>query len=178
MVIKIFKYIFGFILAIAILIGGGFAMALYFMNRVSAPPPKPVYANDQPLVRTQAPKSQTSKTNQVSLELSSSTSNSQKTPKETPKPKESPESLPPGAYKGRVTWKQGLRLRKEPTPEAERVGGVAFNQKVIVLEESSDNDWQKIRLENGDQEGWVKSGNVAKFDEQDDTQTIDDTEQQ
>ncbi|BAZ67418.1 MAG: SH3 domain-containing protein [Pelatocladus maniniholoensis HA4357-MV3] len=177
MVIQIFKYIFGFTLAIAILIGGGFAMALYFMNRVSAPPPKPTYANDQPLVKTQPPKSQTSKTNQVSLEESSSTSNSQKTPKQTPKPEESTEPIPAGAYKARVTWKQGLRLRKEPTPDAERVGGVAFNQKVIVLEESSDNDWQKIRLENGDQEGWVKSGNVAKIDEQDDTQTTDDTQQ-
>ncbi|KOP23507.1 peptide-binding protein [Hapalosiphon sp. MRB220] len=171
MLTQVFKYIFGFILAIAILIGGGFAMALYFMNRVSAPPPKPIYANDQPPVKTQAPKSQTPKTNQVSLEKSSST------PKETPKPEESPESLPPGAYKARVTWKQGLRLRKEPTPDAERVGGAAFNQKVIVLEESSDNDWQKIRLENSDQEGWVKSGNVAKIDGQDDTQTTDDTEQ-
>ncbi|MGJ5674810.1 MAG: SH3 domain-containing protein [Nostochopsis sp.] len=176
MVIQIFKYIFGFTLAIAILIGGGFAMALYFMNRVSAPPPKPTYANDQPLIKTQAAKSQTSKTNQVSLEESSSTpDDTQKTPQATPT---SEESLPPGAYKARITWKQGLRLRKEPTPDAERIGGVAFNQKVIVLEESSDNDWQKIRLENGDQEGWVKSGNVAKIEEQDDNQTTDDTEQQ
>ncbi|WP_315790799.1 SH3 domain-containing protein [Fischerella sp. JS2] len=163
MVTQILKYIFGFILAMAILIGGGFAMALYFMNRVSAPPPKPIYANDNPVVKAQAPKSQTSKTNQVSLEESSPT------PQKSPKPEESAQSLPPGAYKARVTWKQGLRLRKEPTADSERTGGVAFNQKVIVLEESSDKDWQKIRLENGEQEGWVKSGNVQKIDEQDDT---------
>ncbi len=177
MLTQILKYIFGFILAIVILIGGGFAMALYFMNRVSAPPPKPIYANDNPVVKAQTPKSQTSKTNQVSLEQSSPTPDSQATPQDTPKPESSPEPLLPGAYKARVTWKQGLRLRKEPTADSERTGGVTFNQKVIVLEESNDKNWQKIRLENGEQEGWVKSGNVQKIDEQDDTQTAESTEQ-
>ncbi|PLZ85641.1 peptide-binding protein [Fischerella thermalis CCMEE 5194] len=174
---EILKYIFGFILAIVILIGGGFAMALYFMNRVSAPPPKPIYANDNPVVKAQAPKSQTSKTNQVSLEQSSPTPDSQATPQDTPKPESSPEPLLPGVYKARVTWKQGLRLRKEPTADSESTGGVTFNQKVIVLEESNDKNWQKIRLENGEQEGWVKSGNVQKINEQDDTQTAESTEQ-
>lgn len=177
MLTQILKYIFGFILAITILIGGGFAMALYFMNRVSAPPPKPIYANDNPVVKAQAPKSQTSKTNQLSLEQSSPTPDSQATPQDTPKPESSPEQLPPGAYKARVTWKQGLRLRKEPTADSESTGGVAFNQKVIVLEESNDKNWQKIRLENAEQEGWVKSGNLQKIDEQDDTQTAESTEQ-
>ncbi|PMB01568.1 peptide-binding protein [Fischerella thermalis CCMEE 5328] len=177
MLTQILKYIFGFILAIVILIGGGFAMALYFMNRFSAPPPKPIYANDNPVVKAQTPKSQTSKTNQVSLEQSSPTPDSQATPQDTPKPESSPEPLLPGAYKARVTWKQGLRLRKEPTADSERTGGVAFNQKVIVLEESNDKNWQKIRLENGEQEGWVKSGNLRKIDEQDDTQTAESTEQ-
>ncbi len=40
----------------AILIGGGVATALYFMNRSATIPPKPVYANDSPQVRAQAPK--------------------------------------------------------------------------------------------------------------------------
>jgi hypothetical protein len=43
---------------------------------------------------------------------------------------------------------------------------VGFNQKIIILEESEDKGWQKIRLEGSEQEGWVKAGNTEKVDEQ------------
>jgi hypothetical protein len=32
----------------------------------------------------------------------------------------------------------------------------------VVLEESSDKNWQKVRLEDGQQEGWVKAGNTKR----------------
>ncbi|MHC0062807.1 SH3 domain-containing protein [Nostoc sp. UIC 10890] len=149
------KFILGFFLAIAVLIGGGAAIALYFMNRTGIPPAKPVYSNDSPSVKAQAPKA-----TQAQLSPSSTS-----TPTESPKPTPTAKPLPSGAYRGRVTWADGLSLRSQPNQEAERIGGVAFNQKIIVLEESGDKGWQKIRLEDSEQEGWVKAGNTEKVDE-------------
>ncbi|MBG1243836.1 SH3 domain-containing protein [Nostoc sp. NZL] len=154
------KFILGFFLAIAVLIGGGAAIALYFMNRTGIPPAKPVYSNDSPSVKAQAPKATTPGTQAQSSPSSTST------PTESPKATPSAKPLPSGAYRGRVSWAEGLSLRSQPNQEAERIGGVAFNQKIIVLEESEDKSWQKIRLEDSEQEGWVKAGNTEKVDEQ------------
>ncbi|MEA5503270.1 SH3 domain-containing protein [Halotia wernerae UHCC 0503] len=140
------KFILGVSLAIAVLIGSGVAVALYFMNRTAIPPAKPVFSNDSPALQTKSPKATNRKT-------ASTPSTS---------PTESPEALPPGAYRGRVTWSEGLSVRAEPNQDAERIGGATFNQKVIILEESQDKDWQKIRLEGGKQEGWVKAGNIER----------------
>jgi uncharacterized protein YgiM (DUF1202 family) len=153
------KFILGFFLAIAILIGGGAAIALYFMNRTGIPPAKPVYSNDSPSVKAKAPKATTPGTQAQSSPSSTST------PTESPKATPSAKPLPSGAYRGRVSWAEGLSLRSQPNQEAERIGGVAFNQKIIVLEESGDKGWQKIRLEGSEQEGWVKAGNTEKVDE-------------
>jgi len=67
-----------------------------------------------------------------------------------------------------------LILRSEPNLDAERVGGIGFNSRVIVLEQSEDNVWQKIRLEGEEQEGWVKAGNTQKVDEEDSQETQTD----
>lgn len=165
MVSNFFKFILGFLLAMAILIGGGVATALYFMNRSAITPPKPVYANDSPQVRAQAPK--TPAPNGKATE-----SVAQVTPAASPTPTptdnktdDAIEPLPPGAFPARVTWSQGLSLRSEPKADSERLGGAGFNQKVIVVEESGDKVWQKIRLEGSNQEGWVKAGNLKQIDE-------------
>lgn len=183
MVSNIFKYLLGFILAIAILIGGGVATALYFMNRTSIIPPKPIYTNDNPVIRAQAPKTPApSATKSPETDKQKPDTKPTATPTPTPTPTEDADSnetkpLPPGAYQARVTWSQGLSLRAEPKTEAQRVGGVGFNQKVIVVEESDDKVWQKIRLEGSNEEGWVKAGNTKKSDEQDDSQQTEQTEQ-
>ncbi|MCC5615005.1 SH3 domain-containing protein [Nostoc sp. CHAB 5836] len=163
------KFILGFFLAIAVLIGSGVAVALYFMNRTGIPPAKPVFSNDSPSVKAQAPKAtepgggKPVLTSGTKTESSpSSTSNPIESPKATPSSK----PLPSGAYRGRVSWAEGLSLRSQPNQEAERIGGVGFNQKIIVLSESEDKAWQKIRLEDSQQEGWVKAGNTEKLDEQ------------
>ncbi|MDZ8185354.1 MAG: SH3 domain-containing protein [Nostoc sp. ChiSLP02] len=167
------KYVLGFFLAIAVLIGSGVAVALYFMNRTAIPPGKPIYPNDSPLVKAQAPKKPTEaggkptatpKTSADPSPTATSTPTSTESPQ--PTPSSTPKPLPPGAYRGRVSWADGLSLRSEPNQDAERIGGVGFNQKIIVLEESPDKAWQKIRLEDTEQEGWVKSGNTEKVDEQ------------
>jgi hypothetical protein len=178
--VNILKYTLGILLAIAILAGGGFATALYVINRTSIPPAKPVFANDSPSVRGEDPKVTAAKAAKTTSAIQAKAKVS---PKPTAKATPSAKSLPPGAYHARITWKQGLILRGEPNLDAERIGGVGFNSKVIVLEESQDQVWQKIRLEadeqeGGKQEGWVKAGNTQKVDESDSPQKEQEKEEQ
>ncbi len=153
MLSNILKVIFGVLLAIAILVGSSAALAIYFMNRTSLTPPKPVFSNDKASVKAQAAKTPTPGA------------------KTAPKPKPTPtkpaleeqeKPLPPGAYPATVTWPQGLILRAEPKLNAERLGGIGFNAKVIVLQLSNDKTWQKIRIESSGKEAWVKAGNTKK----------------
>ncbi|BAY13018.1 SH3 domain-containing protein [Calothrix sp. NIES-2098] len=177
---NLLKFILGFFLAIAILIGTGVATALYFMNRTAIPPTKPIFSNDRPTQRTQnvkATEKVAAKASPTPGTASNSTPSPTPTPTETPKTQESPKPLPPGAYRGTVTWSQGLSLRAEPKQDAERVGGVGFNQKVVILEESSDKLWQKIRQEDTNQEGWVKAGNTQKIEENEEVQQPEKPEQ-
>jgi hypothetical protein len=190
MIFNMFKFLFGFTLAIAILVGGGVAAGIYFMNQSSRIPPKPIYANDDAKIRAELAKTPLPKETQLSdspkKEIKAEKPEVKATPTPSPTSTEKAENekkpLPPGAYQARVTWSQGLRLRSEPKAESQAVGGVGFNQKIIVIEESEDKIWQKVRLEDGSQEGWVKSRNTKKSDEQDsqqqDEQTTEDTQNQ
>lgn len=147
------KFLLGVILAIAILAGGGVATALYFMFKVSTPPPKPMFANDKPTKLQSPAKSAKSTSSATATAKSNSSDNSSSQPLEA------------GAYKARVTWAEGLSLRSEPNLDAERVGSTAYNQTIVVLGESADKNWQRVRLENGEQEGWIKAGNTEKVAE-------------
>ena len=163
------KFILGFFLAIAVLVGSGVAVALYFINRTGVPPAKPVFSNDSPSVKAQAPKGTESGGGKPTLTPQTQAQSSPSptpTPTESPKATPSPKPLPSGAYRGRVNWAEGLSLRSQPNQEAEKIGGVGFNQKIIILEESEDKAWQKIRLEGTEQEGWVKAGNTEKVEGQ------------
>jgi hypothetical protein len=182
MVFNIFKFLFGFILAIAILVGGGVAAGIYFINQSSRIPAKPIYANDDPKLRAQLSKTplpkQTKSADDANKEIKQEKPEVKATPTPNPTSTEKTETekkpLPPGAYQARVTWNQGLRLRSEPKIDSQAVGGVGFNQKIIVIEESDDKTWQKVRLEDGTQEGWVRARNTQKLDEQ----TNEDNNQQ
>lgn len=148
------KFIIGFFLAIVLLAVGGGATAYYFLTKLSAPPPKPVYANDKPEVKAKA-----------SPGAVKTTSASSAQPNPTPTPSTAPaKELEPGAYTARVTWREGLSLREAPTLEANRVGGVGYNQRIVVLKESDDKRWQQVRLEEGEQQGWIKAGNIERVD--------------
>ncbi|MEB3339053.1 MAG: SH3 domain-containing protein [Leptolyngbyaceae bacterium] len=143
--------IVGFLLAIALLLGGAVAGARFFMIKLTAPPPKPIFANDNP--KKPPPKSPTVTNTKPAMIAQ---------PSATPKPKP---SLAPGSYKARVVSSIGLVLRDNPSFDAGQIGGIDFNEPVIVLEESSDKIWQKVRVE-GDsaREGWVKAGNTKRAD--------------
>jgi cytoskeletal protein RodZ len=154
---NVLKFILGFALALAVLLGTGLTVALYFVNRTAITPPKPMFANDNPSNLTK--KTNPSSKSQPNVK---STTSPKSTPTATPTPTESPKSLPPGAYQGTVTWPQGLSIRAEPDVNSSSIGGVAGNKEVIILEESGDKKWQKIRIADTDQEGWVKSGNIKR----------------
>lgn len=167
---NVLKYILGIFLAIVVLIGGGVATALYFMNRTAIPAAKPIFANDSPEVKAQAPKTPGASPALTPTPVEAQTPKPNATPTLSPDTAESTKPLPPGAYPARVSWSQGLILRAEAKQDAERLGGVGFNEKIVVLEESPDKVWQKIRLEGSDKEGWVKAGNTQKVDAQDNSQ--------
>lgn len=150
------KLLIGLSLASSLLIGGGVAIALYFRYKVTAHPPKPVFANETMVQAKRPHDSTTAKRPTVSADKSSTTPTPSKAP--------SPKPLKPGTYHARITWSEGLLLRSEPNLDAERIGGVSYNQQVVVLSESTDKIWQRIRLEDSQQEGWIKAGNTTRIE--------------
>lgn len=141
------KFILGVLLAAAILFGAGVSLTRYLLARLATPPPRPVFANDPSPSPTAA--------------VAASPSPS---PAEAPVASPSPESSPSPAaqgYQARVTQPIGLILRQEATADAAQLGGVEYNQEVVVLEDSPDGGWQKVRLSNGT-EGWIKGGNTER----------------
>lgn len=147
------KFVIGVSLAIALMIGGSVLVGLYFMYKVTSHPPKPVFSNEK--VNQKVAAKAKNPPQVITEPLPSATA---------PKPSEtkSVEPLAPGTYKARVNWSQGLSLRAEPNADALRIGGLDYNQQIVVLEESADKNWQKVRLADGEQEGWIKAGNLER----------------
>ncbi|MFB2875759.1 SH3 domain-containing protein [Floridanema aerugineum] len=153
----IVKFLIGFVIAIGLLAGAGVAGALYFITKLTAPPERPVFANERNANKVQpvAAKTQPGASTPTTTEVSNS----------TPTSETSEKALEPGAYRGRVTWSNGLSIRSNPRPDSERIGGVAYNEVVVVLSESDDKRWVKIRSENGSNEGWVRARNIKRVEE-------------
>ena len=148
----IFKFILGFFVGIIFLVIFGLGAAYYFWTRLSISPAKPIFAEEQQKKFPMAKKASLIQT-----------SKSKPSSQPTPTPSKSPiQELPPGAYKARVTWPEGLSMRDAPTLNSTRIGGVAANQEVFVLKQSGDGRWQQVRVVEGNQEGWIKAGNTAK----------------
>lgn len=145
------KFFIGFVLGVALILGSGAATIYYFWTKLSTIPARPTFSEERPKTTPVAKKtiSPTAPKAQVSRQ---------------PTPSKSPaKEIPPGAYKARVIWPEGLILRDAPGADANRTGGAAFNQEVFVVKESDDKRWQKIRLVEGDLEGWIKSGNTERI---------------
>ncbi|HEY9666204.1 MAG TPA: SH3 domain-containing protein [Coleofasciculaceae cyanobacterium] len=151
----IFKFILGFIVGIFLLTASGAAVAYYFWSKHAVVPARPIFAEEQPKKKSATAKKVSNP------QASKPASQKQPTPAQSPVKEE----LPPGAYKARVTWQEGLSLRDAPGSNSNRVGGVMFNQEVIVLKESDDKRWQQVRLAEGEQQGWIKAGNTERVSE-------------
>ncbi|HAZ43994.1 MAG TPA: peptide-binding protein [Cyanobacteria bacterium UBA11369] len=172
----IFKFLLGFLIAISLLVGSGVAVALYFVTKLTAPPPKPIFANDKPIAKPN-PSPVANKPAPAPVPAVSPATNAAETvsaaqPEASPSPTEtaSPKPLEPGAYRARVTWRNGLIMRDSPGTDSQRIGGIGYNQQIVVVTESEDKRWIKVRIEENNEEGWVKAGNVERI-ESEQTQT-------
>lgn len=150
------KTFVGIFVAIGILAVGGYFAANYLITQFTKLPERPTFPNDDPNYRK----------SQVKASAKPNPSNSPASDKNKSEPS-NPESksekpLPPGAFEGKVIQPIGLVLRQSASLDGAPVGGISFNEKVVVLESSPDGNWQKVRLLNSDREGWVKGGNIDK----------------
>lgn len=155
---QMFQFILGFIIGIALIAGSAVGAAYYYFTKVSSSvPEKPLYSEEA----TTATVAQQLAEDETQLELESLSN------VDRPEPITEPvtESIPPNAYYANVTWSEGLSLRAEPNIDAERIGGVGYNARILILEESADKRWQKIRIPGSEQEGWVKAGNIKRASE-------------
>ena len=148
----LFKFIVGFLLAIVLLAGASVAAALYFAAKLSALPERPTFPNEV-------------KTSQTAIAKPKLTVASNPEPASSDTSSPSPKPLEPGAYRAIVTQPIGLILRDSPTRDSNRIGGIAYKEKVVVVEETPDKQWQRVRIEQEDREGWVKGGNTEKTEE-------------
>ncbi|HEY9763695.1 MAG TPA: SH3 domain-containing protein [Trichocoleus sp.] len=142
------KLVLGVTMALLLLSLAGVATARYFMARLSVLPPRPIFENDAP----------------VQAAVASTPTAQAAAPAEKPEAESAAEPLPPGAYEAVVVQPIGLVLREGPGTTFSQLGGVDYNAKVAVLEESPDKQWMKVRVDESGQEGWVKAGNVRKSD--------------
>lgn len=154
------QFILGFLLGVFVLTGTGAAAAYLFLNRLSEAPPKPTYSEKDSSDTASQQGESNSEQQQVATETTTTSTPSQPKPE---KPQTLEERFGEQAYKARVTWPNGLSLRGSPSLSAERIGGVYYDDQVVVIERSSDGDWQKVYIPETGQQAWVKAGNVEKI---------------
>jgi uncharacterized protein YgiM (DUF1202 family) len=142
------QFFIGFILGVALFVGGISVAGYVMFNRFAASPEKPLFPEEQP--KPEVPKTD----NQPS--------GGEKKPEEK-KPETSPPAeapLPAGAYKAKVVWSGGLNVRTEADRASDSIATLNYNDEVVVL--STEGEWSKLRVGEGT-EGWVRSGNLEKL---------------
>lgn len=152
-ILSVVQLLIGITLGLALMVGGSLAAGYYIFTKLSVTPEKPTFAEEKPKqpIPSAAPAANTNK------------------PAPTPILNPAPSPAPPSPeaeaalYKGVINWTDGLILRDAPGNTANRIGGVGYNQQVVVLEESSDQRWQRIRIVSTGKVGWIKAGNMDKI---------------
>ncbi|MBD0335462.1 MAG: SH3 domain-containing protein [Cyanobacteria bacterium Co-bin13] len=143
------KLLLGVVTALLLLSLAGVATARYFMARLAVLPPKPVFEND---ALPQPPQTQPAEAAEAVASPEAAAA---------PEPAPTP-ALEEGAYEAVVIQPIGLVLREGPGTTFGQLGGIDYNDAVVVLEESPDNQWVKVRVAENGQEGWIKSGNIRQ----------------
>lgn len=148
------KVMLGIVVALLLMSLAGVVTVRYFMARLAVQPPKPIFENDTP-IRSEIDSATTS--------AATATPPPDSTPaiataSPTPEPSASPEG-----YEAIIIQPIGMVLREGPGTSFERAGGIDYNETVIVLEESADQEWMRVRLPDTGQEGWIKSGNTRRL---------------
>jgi hypothetical protein len=150
------QFILGFILGISVIAGISGAIIFAYYAKMSALPKKPVFPEAT---------SPTAEADIEPIEPLESVTNDDvqtETPPAAEEVKDSEAELPPNAYRAVVTWPEGLSLRAEPDADAERIGGIENKSTIIILKDSADGKWQRVKLPWNDQEGWIKGGNTEE----------------
>ncbi|MGF1569950.1 MAG: SH3 domain-containing protein [Nodosilinea sp.] len=154
------KLVLGMAIALVLLSMAGIATARYFMGRLSVLPAKPLYGDEQPTAPLPPPEAPTPEASPQPLpEVTAPSPEAVPAPAATPEPAPEPE---PGTYQATVVQPIGLVLREGPGTEYPQVGGVDYNEGVVVIEEPADQAWVKVRVVSSGQEGWIKSGNTQR----------------
>lgn len=154
------KLVLGIATALLILSLAGVATARYFMARLSVLPPKPVFDNELPAPNPEpqsAPQAIASPTAAVAPDAPAAPATQPEASEPQP---EAQAELEPGAYKAIVVQPIGLVLREGPGTNYGQIGGIDYNQAIVVLEKNPDQAWIRIRVVATGQEGWVKAGNT------------------
>lgn len=162
------QFMVGFVLGVAILVGGATAVAYMLLSGMNSNPPKPVFTEEKKEETKEEKAAKPIPTTPVQEQPQAEVKESPTAalaPKATPKP--SPEArkkeTTSEGYQARVTWQSGLSLRSQPTSESTRLGGLDYNTKVSVVGTSSDGQWHRVRLSDG-REGWIKAGNISRVE--------------
>jgi uncharacterized protein YgiM (DUF1202 family) len=141
------KLLSGFFLAMTLIASAGLYAAQYVIAQFTVPPPRPTFANDGPA----------SQAKPVAAPAKPIPVRALPSPSPLPQQSPTPKAVPIG-YSARITISLGLNVREGPGVDTNRVGGVDYDERVVVLEDSADREWQRVRLEGSGVEGWIKSG--------------------
>ncbi len=153
------KFVTGILVAIALLFMAGGSAARYVMTRLSELPPKPIFPEENLGAEGSG---------NLPEEVEASAGSEEETPPTpppAPEPASEEEPLPEGSFQARIAQPIGMVLREGPSVETTRIGGIDYNERVIVLSESSDGVWQNVRLPGSGVEGWIKSGNTERVED-------------
>ena len=147
------KFVLGIILALLIMSITSLAMARFFMTRMVELPERPTYDSDLPKADRPNPTAPTAEAAGDAPEAISEA--------EQPKaqPEDETDALQANEYKATVNQPVGLILRDGPGPDYAQIGGLAYQQSMVVVAE--DGGWLEVKLSSG-QTGWIKDGNVNR----------------
>ena len=167
------QFILGFLLGITLIAGASATAIFLYYKQMSVLPKKPIFSHSE-----QEFASTTTESSAVTGEPLETTiiQNEVEQFEDLAEPEVEPEveqfedlaepevepELPPNAYRAVVTWPQGLSLRAKPSVNSGRVGGIGFDETIIILEDSTDGQWQRVRVPWSNKEGWVKAGNIKR----------------
>jgi hypothetical protein len=158
------QFILGFLLGIGAIAGISGAIIFAYYAKMSVLPKKPVFPEVTPPPEiASAPTKDSTEDSIEPLESPTPDSEEESVNSARDAEQDLAEELPPNAYRAAVTWPEGLSLRAEPESDAERIGGIEDEATIIILEDSPDGKWQRVRLPGNGQEGWIKGGNTEKL---------------
>jgi uncharacterized protein YgiM (DUF1202 family) len=153
------KLLLGLFFALMLLSLASVAAARYFMAKLAVLPDRPTFENDVALV-ADVETDPAEATGETEAEAEA-----QAPPTEPETPIADP-ALEPGAYSAMVTQPIGLVLRDGPGTQYNQMGGIENNERMVVLEESEDRQWLRVRIPSTSQEGWVRAGNSRRLEDE------------